>query len=278
MNILAIQQKLLSLGFDPGPLDGIMGPKTEAAIIAFQTANNLAVDGVLGPQTAAALGVTISSSVSGSAPPSGWLQLLDVSSYQGVIDFTRVKNAGYAGVGVKVTEGLHLRDPRFTANWAGAKGAGLVRYAYHFFHPNLDGGQQADLFLQTLNGDLGELVAALDWEIDGGVPAARQIAQADAWFAKVEAAYSRYASKPFVYSYSSFLKSLNLPQSYASRPLWLAGYVSYNRLVVPAPWSGFDIWQYRAAKTPSVPGILDDFEKDYDQFPGTAAQLIAKYG
>jgi len=55
MSTKEIQQALLDAGFDPGPIDGIMGPRTRAAISAFQTANGLTVDGVVGTDTALAL-------------------------------------------------------------------------------------------------------------------------------------------------------------------------------------------------------------------------------
>lgn len=55
MNITDIQRHLAALGFDPGPIDGIRGPRTIAAIRAFQAARGLVVDGIIGPQTRAAL-------------------------------------------------------------------------------------------------------------------------------------------------------------------------------------------------------------------------------
>jgi hypothetical protein len=54
-----IQQALLSAGLDPGPLDGLYGIKTVAAVAAFQTVKGLVADGEVGPQTAGALGVTL---------------------------------------------------------------------------------------------------------------------------------------------------------------------------------------------------------------------------
>ncbi|HET7715586.1 MAG TPA: peptidoglycan-binding domain-containing protein, partial [Bauldia sp.] len=54
-----IQQALFDLGIDPGPIDGIYGSKTAAAVAAFQTMRGLVVDGEVGPQTSAALGIQI---------------------------------------------------------------------------------------------------------------------------------------------------------------------------------------------------------------------------
>ena len=51
------QQALKDKGFDPGPVDGVMGPKTRAAIRTYQEKNSLEADGHLGPQTLSSLGV-----------------------------------------------------------------------------------------------------------------------------------------------------------------------------------------------------------------------------
>ena len=54
-DVASLQQQLASRGFNPGPIDGFNGPKTKAAVRAFQQANGLTVDGIVGPQTMAAL-------------------------------------------------------------------------------------------------------------------------------------------------------------------------------------------------------------------------------
>lgn len=54
-DIAAIQRALLGKGFDPGPVDGIWGRRTIAAVRAFQRAEGLTVDGIYGPMTAARL-------------------------------------------------------------------------------------------------------------------------------------------------------------------------------------------------------------------------------
>jgi len=51
------QQALKDKGFDPGPVDGVNGPATRAAVKKYQTQQNISADGVLGPKTLDALGV-----------------------------------------------------------------------------------------------------------------------------------------------------------------------------------------------------------------------------
>ncbi len=55
--VLALQMALVAEGFDPGPVDGLYGPKTSAAVAGYQAAHGLVVDGEAGPATRAALGI-----------------------------------------------------------------------------------------------------------------------------------------------------------------------------------------------------------------------------
>jgi peptidoglycan hydrolase-like protein with peptidoglycan-binding domain len=71
-NVADIRKALQKLGYDPGKVDGLMGPHTEAAIKKFQQANGLAVDGVVGPKTQAALDKALQGGAAGgkaAAPP-----------------------------------------------------------------------------------------------------------------------------------------------------------------------------------------------------------------
>jgi Putative peptidoglycan binding domain len=60
-----LQVTLKELGFDPGPVDGDFGPLTQAAVVAFQTANGLDPDGVVGSITAGALNAALAAQASG---------------------------------------------------------------------------------------------------------------------------------------------------------------------------------------------------------------------
>jgi N-acetylmuramoyl-L-alanine amidase len=53
--ILDIQNKLKAKGFNPGTIDGVFGPHTQAAVVAFQVSLGLTADGEVGPLTAKAL-------------------------------------------------------------------------------------------------------------------------------------------------------------------------------------------------------------------------------
>ncbi|AIS52606.1 putative peptidoglycan-binding domain-containing protein [Thermoanaerobacter kivui] len=50
-DVLQLQMILQSLGYDPGPIEGIFGPRTKNAVMRFQRDNGLKVDGIVGPET-----------------------------------------------------------------------------------------------------------------------------------------------------------------------------------------------------------------------------------
>ncbi len=52
-----VQRALKGLNIDPGKIDGLYGPHTVAAVVAFQKMNSLVADGIVGPKTARKLGI-----------------------------------------------------------------------------------------------------------------------------------------------------------------------------------------------------------------------------
>ncbi|MFZ4603732.1 MAG: glycoside hydrolase family 25 protein [Caulobacterales bacterium] len=88
---------------------------------------------------------------------------VDVSAHQGPIDWPALAGSGAAFAYIKASEGGSHVDPRFKANWRGAKEAGLARGAYHFFTLCQPGLVQARHFLRTVDAR-GELPPAIDAE------------------------------------------------------------------------------------------------------------------
>ncbi len=70
-DLQAVQEKLNKLGFDCGKPDGITGPKTRAAIKAFQESKGLGADGICGDKTLAALDAAVGGGGGGAPAPAG---------------------------------------------------------------------------------------------------------------------------------------------------------------------------------------------------------------
>jgi peptidoglycan hydrolase-like protein with peptidoglycan-binding domain len=64
-NVKKVQEALKEKGHDPGPIDGVMGPKTQEALRAFQQANNLKATGRIDSETAQKLGIDESTGAAG---------------------------------------------------------------------------------------------------------------------------------------------------------------------------------------------------------------------
>lgn len=100
------------------------------------------------------------------------LKGIDVSNWQGKsFDWAAQAAQGVDFAFIKATEGTTFTDPDFAHNWAVAKVRGLVRGAYHFFHPGQSVESQASWFLSHVHGqglEPGDLLA-VDYEVDDGV-------------------------------------------------------------------------------------------------------------
>lgn len=198
---------------------------------------------------------------------------IDVSKYQGDIDWNAVASSGIAFAFMKATEGLTFIDASFRSNWAGAAAARVLRGAYHFFRPARDAVQQADNFIQTV-GMLGQgdLPPVLDIEVADGMGAAAILDAAGVWLSRVE---QRLGRKPIIYTYPDFWRSqLGNSSRFASYPLWIAHYTSAAAPTIPGGWTTWTLWQ-RTDKG-HADGITGNV--DLDVFNGSIADLDALAG
>ena len=203
---------------------------------------------------------------------------IDVSYWDAGIDWPKVRATGQRFVFAKASEGDSYADPTFDDNWRGAKSAGLLRGAYHFFRSNVDPKKQATKFIdyvKSMNDD-GELAPVLDLETNDGQTKDKVISRAKAWLDLVEAAFGR---KPIIYSGQYFLQDY-LSEAGGGPPawtkdyaLWLAQYpnnfVEGSQPYLPRGWYKWTFWQY------SEKGVVNGINAkvDLNLFNGSLEEL-----
>jgi lysozyme len=199
----------------------------------------------------------------------GEVRGIDVSHYQGAVDWQQVKAAGNQFAFAKATEGITLLDSEFATNWPGMKAAGLLRGAYHFFEPADDAGQQATFFLSTVQFESGDLPPVLDVETAAATPSALWQG-VQTWLDQVAAATGM---TPILYLDSSFANENDAPSSLAAYPLWLAQY-EVDLPTVPTGWTTWLLWQYSQSGT--VNGVSGSVDLDQLNGPLSGLSALAK--
>ena len=195
------------------------------------------------------------------------VQGIDVSHFQGTIDWNEVAKAGRDFAFIKATDGCVGVDPMFKANWQAARAAGLRRGAYHFFRPQQDSERQAFRVIEMLGNDMGELPVVLDFERLGDTSAEEGLRGAMRWMEVVEQASGR---KPILYTGPVFWEAvLSDSTLFADYPLWIAHYTMATKPHIPAAWNRWTFWQH--SEKGAVKGIKGAV--DLDRFHGTLTEL-----
>jgi lysozyme len=197
---------------------------------------------------------------------------IDVSKWQGVIDWKAVRDAGIRFAYIKATDSTNGLDPNFAANWESAKAAGIVRGAYHYFRPTADAKQQAAFFAQNVHLEPTDLPPALDVESDFGNLSVAQINNAvSTWLTLVEKQMGR---KPLVYTRATISDtrlvglSGKVPAWIKNYYLWVANYGVQSPLM-PKGWDKWQFWQYSSKG--AINGIIGSV--DLDWFNGSIEDL-----
>lgn len=190
----------------------------------------------------------------------------DVSEYQGKINWSSVdtleEKYPLQFVFIRATVGNNKVDNQFTNNWLGAKKNKIIRGAYHYYRPNENSLQQAELFIKTVTLQKGDLPPVLDIEkLPKNQSLDRLKLGLKRWLKTVEL---HYGVKPIIYTgekyYDDFLK-----KEFSNYLFWIANY-NYYREKIDEDWL---FWQF--TEKASVPGIKGNV--DVNIFNGDVEQL-----
>jgi lysozyme len=197
-----------------------------------------------------------------SAPLSG----IDVSYYQGNIDWQSVKSAGVEFAFARATYGTTKIDPAFHTNWQVMRNAAIIRGAYHFFVAAEDPVRQANFFANAVGSlSSGDLPPVLDVEAGSGTNSSL-VTDVQTWLTTVE---QRLGLTPMIYTAPSYWNEY-MNGNFGKYPLWVAEYgVTTPRSV--KGWSGWTFWQH--SQSGHVSGIEGTVDLDY--FNGSYEDLLA---
>jgi len=173
-----------------------------------------------------------------STPQHARIHGIDVSHYQGDIDFEKVEGTGLGFVYVKATEGITYVDPRYHENVKKLNNTKLLTGAYHFFQPDDDVIQQADNFIKQINNSKHVLPPMLDVEVSNGLNVKEMKARVKQWLNYVS---GKLNCRPLLYSNGDFWKQY-LGNGFDKYSFWLADYAKKPNL--PAGLKKWRVWQY----------------------------------
>ncbi|RBN50285.1 glycoside hydrolase family 25 protein [Flavobacterium psychrolimnae] len=180
---------------------------------------------------------------------------IDVSEYQGKISWSYVDTLEQKYplhyVFIRATVGKDRKDRKFERNWLGAKENKMIRGAYHYYRPNENSLEQAELFIKTVTLEKGDLPPVLDIE---KLPKNQSVANLKLglkrWLKAIE---SHYGVKPIIYTgeryYDDFLK-----EEFGDYLFWIANY-NFYREEIGEDWL---FWQFtEKAAVPGIKGKVD---------------------
>jgi lysozyme len=168
---------------------------------------------------------------------------IDVSSYQGKINWQKVKNMHEGDVHIKfafikATEGVLMTDPYFQRNWREAPKAGIICGAYHYFLPQKSGLWQAKFMLQTVKTEKGDLPMVVDVEKLYRTTPEKMRVQLTLFINQIE---TKTGVKPIIYTNLSFYRDY-LQGYFDEYPLWIAHY--YQPKLNISTKTNWQFWQH----------------------------------
>jgi lysozyme len=201
---------------------------------------------------------------------------IDVSKYQGDIDWAQVKSSGVKFAYIKATEGGDHIDAKFQQNWNGAKAAGLPRGAYHFVYWCRPWHEEMRHFIQTVPKDPDALPPVLDVEATPESKKCKRRLERGPVVAEMRemlrAMERHYGKKPVIYSTVDFYEAILSPNELEDYPIWIRStkhspHVRYGS-------RNWHFWQYQSDA--QIPGIVGNVDRN--AFRGDHKQWLAFIG
>lgn len=199
---------------------------------------------------------------------------VDVSKWQGTVDWTKVKAAGkdFAIIRAGYGKELDQEDPTFDTNVKNAKAAGLSVGAYWFSYATTvaDAKKEAEVFYQVVKGYTFEYPLVLDMETTAQANLSKEVVSA-----MIEAFCTVLEDKGYyvsLYSYATFLSTKVYQSTLEDYDIWVANFTTNSKPSYTA--TSYGMWQW--SSTGTVNGISGsvDLDRAYKNYPA----LMKKYG
>ncbi|TPI28347.1 glycoside hydrolase family 25 protein [Mesorhizobium sp. B3-1-6] len=225
--------------------DSVEPPVQEAALVSPPKRLSRAAPAMLaGPVTRYAFRDAKPINFGRSSPRHLAVHGVDVSRWQGNINWQKLRAQGANFAYIKATDGGDHLDPMFMKNWRNADAAGLKRGAYHFFYWCRTAGEQADWFIRNVPKVDGALPPVIDVEWNGDSSCKRRpsrekvLEKMQVFMDKLE---RHYGQRPIIYTSPDFYRD-NLRGAFQDYPFWLRAVAAHPTKVYPGRRWLF--WQY----------------------------------
>lgn len=183
---------------------------------------------------------------------------VDVSRWQGEIDWATLRSQGANFAFIKATDGGDHLDPMFRKNWKGAASAGLRRGAYHFFYWCRDAASQADWFIRNVPREPGALPPVLDVEwnhLSNCKTRPSRTVVLEKMRVFMDRLEKHYGQRPIIYTAPDFYAD-NLKGAFPNHPFWLRSVAAHPSKRYPGREWVF--WQYSGSGlSKGVKGQID---------------------
>ncbi len=188
---------------------------------------------------------------------------IDVSHWNGDINWQTVKKSGLVEFAIiKASEGTGFVDHRFVKNCQSAKSVGIKRSAYHFFHGDMNGKDQANHFLNTIKkcGSAMDFEVTIDVELPYKRPPPDVSVSTKNLKLMLDTLEAALGYKPMIYTSDVMWKAMTVQPGWGGNeyPLWVAAYNNVGPGKLPKGWTEWVIWQYsKKGKIPGIPSSVD---------------------